>query len=902
MTARVNLWKSFCAVSQQRRIVSRSLVDPAFAIRAMALGCAAGIASAASSPLAHRPLLAPGIHGYADQLSVQPGDTINFKISSDTNYTFQIFRLGLDVNSPSLDVSNSPQFTVMSPQQQPIYPGSYVCVTNGLPASNALAGLTLECWMRPSLAIPGGDEFALAPGFTGLMTQYDTNQAGFGLFVQLNDTNNGTVAFYGGDGGALRMTNWLQTSFDFIGSAQTWDQLQWHHVAATWDGATQSLWIDGQLAASHSFAGPVKPGPAPLRLGSYGENGLANHFYNGDLAFPVIYSNALSGVEISNHFSQVHPGGSPPQPFDTNNVPTNVLACWQLTEEGSNIVADISAFHRDGQIINHATWHIGGPSFDASKVGEFDSYDPATDPTRGHGLRLASDDLFDCGWTNTFSWVVSNAAPSGIYVARLRYPATAGTNAFYHHITFVVRKPDSRAPAPILLVFPLNTLLAYNSSPFRTNIFINGSLFAKEIDTGGISGAGPNPADFPQVSGYEEHHDGAPTAHIGLRMPLGSADPYADYGGGSYSHLTRATRFTQVWLDQNGYSYDVITDLDLHQNPAALRAYRAVILAGHSEYWSVAAYNNLKTYLQNHGNLVVLSGNTMYWRVSYNADSSVMEVRKVDGVGGQYAGRRGEVWHSDDGLRGGLMRENGFPGWQLIGLDTLGILDTRETAAFSITNGTNFLFSGLGVTNGQMMCVGYIGHESDARIATLNAARQSANLGVSPNKNNSVPPVADPVEPPGIVPLALGIATNLDLECNPDQFLYFDYYLQDLCGHVQFPAPVADLIYWERLDGGRVFNAGSIASGAALSNDPIFAGVVRNVLDSFTAPDTWVDFNWTGSQNGTFDFPFKTLAGGLNAAPWGSTLRIKAGHTTETNRISKRLLINSYGGTATLGK
>jgi predicted ATPase len=37
---------------------------------------------------------------------------------------------------------------------------------------------------------------------------------------------------------------------------------------------------------------------------------------------------------------------------------------------------------------------IGGPSFNAA-VSQFGTYDPAT---RGHGLRFASDDLFDCRW------------------------------------------------------------------------------------------------------------------------------------------------------------------------------------------------------------------------------------------------------------------------------------------------------------------------------------------------------------------------------------------------------------------------------------------------------------------------------------------------------------------------
>ena len=41
------------------------------------------------------------------------------------------------------------------------------------------------------------------------------------------------------------------------------------------------------------------------------------------------------------------------------------------------------------------------------------------------------------------------------------------------------------------------------------------------------------------------------------------------------------------------------------------------------------------------------------------------------------------------------------------------------------------------------------------------------------------------------------------------------------------------MIYWERADGGRVFNAGSIGSGWVLSADPRWAAVMRNVLAHF---------------------------------------------------------------------
>lgn len=42
-----------------------------------------------------------------------------------------------------------------------------------------------------------------------------------------------------------------------------------------------------------------------------------------------------------------------------------------------------------------------------------------------------------------------------------------------------------------------------------------------------------------------------------------------------------------------------------------------------------------------------------------------------------------------------------------------------------------------------------------------------------------------------------------------------------------------EMIYWERAEGGRVFNAGSIGSGWVLSADPRWTAVMRNVLAHF---------------------------------------------------------------------
>ncbi len=65
----------------------------------------------------------------------------------------------------------------------------------------------------------------------------------------------------------------------------------------------------------------------------------------------------------------------------------------------------------------------------------------------------------------------------------------------------------------------------------------------------------------------------------------------------------------------------------------------------------------------------------------------------------------------------------------------------------------------------------------------------------------------------------------------------------------------------------------------------------------------WVDFNYPGAtNNGTYNFPFKTLAQGTDAVAAGGNIWIRtAGSSAETMTISKPLTIHAYNGAATIG-
>ncbi|HUA66463.1 MAG TPA: S53 family peptidase [Alphaproteobacteria bacterium] len=66
----------------------------------------------------------------------------------------------------------------------------------------------------------------------------------------------------------------------------------------------------------------------------------------------------------------------------------------------------------------------------------------------------------------------------------------------------------------------------------------------------------------------------------------------------------------------------------------------------------------------------------------------------------------------------------------------------------------------------------------------------------------------------------------------------------------------------------------------------------------------WVDFNYTGATiNGTYDFPYKTMAQATTAVPSGGNIWIRtAGSSSETMTISKPMTIRAYNGAATIGQ
>jgi chitodextrinase len=85
---------------------------------------------------------------------------------------------------------------------------------------------------------------------------------------------------------------------------------QWQHVAATYDGTTARIYVDGVQAASTTFTGNVGNSNV-WRIGAYGTTPTA--FFDGSVDNVRIYDRALSGTEITDDMaSRIQPDATPP--------------------------------------------------------------------------------------------------------------------------------------------------------------------------------------------------------------------------------------------------------------------------------------------------------------------------------------------------------------------------------------------------------------------------------------------------------------------------------------------------------------------------------------------------------------------------------------------------------------
>jgi N,N-dimethylformamidase len=774
--------------SRSRVVLLAALLTLPLGVRVVC-GQASGVRSSPSPP---PPPAVPAsadwitLTGYADRLSVRPGETIRFMISSDVpRYRADIVRLiHGDTNSkgPGFkeEVVETPAGKEYDGHRQRLSAGSYVQVPDA-PALRLTGSFTIQAWIASTTPLKGAQ---------GIVTKWsETDRVGYGLFID----EDGSLALWLGDKDGL--TEKVRTGKPLTPAITASRYLQlnnlvsqgvnttsWYFVAATYDARAGRVVLYQEPAirtpldeTSAVVERDVKiksvgGSPTPLLLAAAWDwrdasVSRAGALFNGKIESPRLFGRALSKDEID----ALKQGAQPKRP----------IAAWDFSADvSSHRVTDTSASKLHGQTVNMPTRAMTGHSWSGRELR-------FTLATSQYGaIYFHDDDLDDARWNVDFALTVPDSMRSGVYAARIR----AGNRE--DHIPFYVRPKKDTATSKIAFLAPTLTYLAY----------------------------GNNRSGVPQLlSLYSFHSDGSGVSYASRLRPIMEFRPkFAN----RYPRHFAADLYLTNWLEAKGYQYDVITDHDLHAEGAPLLSrYKVVITGSHPEYWSMRMMDGLKAYLENGGRAMYMGGNGFYWITSQDPQQPhIIEVRRQRGTE-TWDAAPGEGHHSTTGEQGGLWRFRGRPPQQLVGVGFTaqgggrGVPYQRQAASFDPR--VAFIFEGIG-PNEKIGDFPSLVREYGA--ASDEVDRLDYSLGSPPHA------------------LVVATATGLD-----DYFQHVteEVLLSDsLQGGTVNPLVKADMVFFETPKGGAVFTVGAISWYGALSSNNYsntVSRVTENVLKRFVS-------------------------------------------------------------------
>ena len=733
------------------------------------------VTGAAGPAPAHRPVRMAGLTGYVDPIGVQPGQVLRVHLTTPAAHEIAVGRLGRGAllrPQPDDDADRAEEIPLgsrrfLAAARHDVYPGSYATVSAAINRPHAVSA-----WVRV-WRLPPTVETSSWAAIVSDMDYPDRCHWALGIDAD------GHPGCYLGDGGHHDRLWWT-----FAGSTLLGRLGEWVHLACTTDGQQVRLWLDGDVAGEGAAA-PRAAAHGTVRIAAAAESGLADHFLDADVSDVALFSRALTRHEIVTLTEDR--AVSAVLPVATQAL----LAHWPLRERDGSTIADASANARDAALVNTPALNIPGPGA-ATAIGR-PGYDPDGDPTRGGSIRFASDDLVDCGWPAAAEITVPAHADSGTYVVRVTLTGGADDPL---ELPFVVVRTAPRRRGSVALLYATFTWTAYAR---------------RSVDGVTIPGL--------MSSAYTRNASGRLFFNLGMRMPLPRVQPYLHRShlrdATLHQHLVRPERHAEAWLASEGYAYECITDAELDAGPGLLSRFQALMIVGHNEYWTQRMRDGVAAYLAEGGNVLSLSGNTAFWRVGFDQRTKVIETRKTthpgegNGVAWLPPAEWGERWHTD-GRPGGKWSYLGQAPSELLGLETLGWIDSGDKTAFApytVLAPDHFLMrtpEPVPIDDG-----GFIG------------TRSHDGPAVSGYEMDGLPEAQGM---PALDPEGLTVLAHAD-------------HGQRFVAHWGADRGYgADLIYWDRPAGGRVFNAGATNYTGALAVDPGIQALTRNVLHHMGVP------------------------------------------------------------------
>ena len=740
--------------------------------------------------------------GYADRLSVRPGETIRFHLSNATgaDVDAEIVRVVCADPNPA-----GPGITLEPVEAAPVAcgvareerspHGSYARIDAPGPCF-ATGSFSATCLVYPT---------RLAGSRQAIVSRTDpAAERGFSLAL---DERNRLCASIG-DGSSMRDLATVESPLVERAWYAVWLVLDAEEgeVRAGWAALSPRF---GETPPAKTASASLPPGSspvvdAPLLLAAANHEHPVLHF-NGKLEAPAVFDRALTAGEIDDAAR----GGAV----------AGASARWDFTRGvESSRIEDTGPHALHGRLVNVPARGMTGSRWSGREMCWRHA------PHEFAAIHFHEDDIDDCGWPVAFEWTVPEGARSSTYALMLE------ADDAKENIPFFVVPPKGTTTAPIAVVVSTFTYTIY-ANHARPEWTRDPQWRADwKAQTATWNGYPNNPGDHVEygLSTYNYHTDGSGISIASWHRPMLNVRvgyityTYPDIRGSGLRHFCADTHLTS-WLEAKGYDYDIVTDQELHDEGAQLlNAYRVVTTGSHPEYHTRETLDALEGYRDRGGRLCYLGGNGFYWKVALSPEKrGVIEIRRGEGGIRAWAAEPGEYYNQFDGEYGGLWRRNGRPPQNLSGVgftaqgNFVGSYYRKRTEASDPR--VAWMFDGIGgETFGDHGLGGHgaAGFELDRADKRLGTPLHAVVVASSENHPPDAPWVLVPEE-------------HLT-------------HLTTWPGEPIEKLIRADLTFFETPRGGAVFSTGSITFCGSLPSNGFENDISRllaNVLDRFLEPE-----------------------------------------------------------------
>ena len=229
--------------------------------------------------------------------------------------------------------------------------GSSQYATLGTASDLRSATFTVEAWVKRTGAGVGtstgtGGLANAIPLIAKGRAEAETAAADINYFLGIDASTGNLVAdFEEGQGGSTPSANHPITGTKAISADNTW-----HHVAATYDGSTWHLYLDGTDAGSLSVGKPANAATNVLTsIGSaLTTTGTAAGFFAGSIDEVRIWNSARTLTQIQAS-----------KDTEITTPQSGLLGVWNLNEGSGSSLADNSGNSKTGAAVGSPTWVTG---------------------------------------------------------------------------------------------------------------------------------------------------------------------------------------------------------------------------------------------------------------------------------------------------------------------------------------------------------------------------------------------------------------------------------------------------------------------------------------------------------------------------------------------------------------